>query len=335
MAAAGRPTADLEASTPTFPYKVIERLIQARTGSVPTTEQTLKIGLLALQSGDCGATFMEIVDELSKAPHVIDDTLHQLAASTQAYLRDNLAPLFDKMAKPECSGFSSRPVLHEAIAHMRDLCQRYLTERGHNVFFEVPLGRMDPNDIESNKCFLDRFTSCTIQHFGRQRDDLFYVGTDERSDRELQVMGAYQGFGYYMWAHLRIAGLVPTRSLGRLTCCLHGSCDAPFARTHSHVCQNTPWQAFDRHGTNRCWFAAGVGHARGLQATPPNFHLIQATCPLTELVLQRLVSTDGCREHRIYADAQREPATGMDPSIHEQGGDGKWGRLGKISNGPT
>ena len=95
------------------------------------------------------------------------------------------------------------------------------------------------------------------------------VGADERSDRELQVMGAYQGFGYYMWAHLRTYGLMPTRSLGRLTCCFHGSCDVPFARTHSHVCQNTPWQAFDRHGTNQCWFAAGVGHARGLQATPP------------------------------------------------------------------
>lgn len=266
VAAAGRSTADLEASTPTFPYKVSERVIQARTGLVPTAEQALKIGLLALQSGDCGASFIEIVDELSKAPHAIDDTLHQLAAKTQVHLSDNLAPLFEKMVNPECSGFSSRPVLHEAIAHVRDLCQRYLTERGHDVFFEVPLGRMDPNDIESIKCFLDRFPSCTIQHFGRQRNDLFYVGADERSDRELQVMGAYQGFGYYMWAHLRIAGLVPTRSLGRLTCCFHGSCDVPFARTNSHVCQNTAWQAFDRHGTNQCWFAAGVGHARGLQA---------------------------------------------------------------------
>lgn len=266
MVAAGRSTADMEASTPTFPYKVSELVIQAYTALVPTAEQALKIGLLALQSSDCGASFIEIVDELSKTPHSIDVTLHQLATRTQIHLGENLAALFEKMVNPECSGFSSRPVLHEAIAHVRDLCRHYLTERGHDAFFELPLGRMDPNSIEGIKCFLDRFPSCTIQHFGRQRGDLFYVGAGERSDRELQVMGAYQGFGYYMWAHLRKDGLVPTRSLGQLTCCFYGSCDVPFARTNSDVCQNTAWRAFDRHGTNHCWFAAGVGHARGLQA---------------------------------------------------------------------
>jgi hypothetical protein len=268
---AGRDEGVVDCTVPAFPYHVSRVAFEAITGHRPTSELLIKVCLLALQSADCGATFVELAEVYRDRPsHQTDDAFIETQTSNGiGYLAARIDKMFEIMVDPELDNFKSRGLLGEAIAYHKEQCRQYMQRRTKDPFFELALPAMVRGSGEELKNFFEESPPCIVRHTAApgELSELFYLGTKERDGRHLQAMGTFQAFSQYLSFHLATSGLLPTprvRSVAKDTSCFFfGGCAVPFALSHSATCATTPWESFAAQPGQGCWFASGVAATRG------------------------------------------------------------------------
>lgn len=265
---AGKPTQTLEASTPSFPYKILETLIRDCTKVAPTAEQIIKIGLLALQHTDCGWGMRQLLKQLKEDPAGFAPTLDHLTRKTMAQVTPEVSSLFAQLVDPAVKNFSG--LLGEGVRYHRQLCDSFLRERQVDPFFELDLAGIRADNTAQFKDFVDRFPPCPILEMRNgQAHDMYFLASTEPGEEHTHMIAAFQAFGTYQRWHLSRSGVVPTNSLPDLPCTYSGYCAVPFARDHPTVCRTKPWNSYDPTAAKLCWFATAVANARSRPPSAP------------------------------------------------------------------
>jgi hypothetical protein len=260
-------TSNLEEAIPTYPYK-LARIVFAHFATVcPIPGIFARVCVLALQSSDPAATFLDIAGEFGArlGSESIDDILERLVKITTEGLSVRGKEVISTMLKPEFDAFASRAVIGPAITALAENCYRYVELRVKEPFFEVALFE-SCRDRDSLLALLKAHPPCPIVHesgLDTETLDYFNLSGTKLDPDAVASLGAYQGFVQFMMTHLVSTGFRSTANCPPRRCLFFGSCAAPQTKSAPEICQTTPWKSFRPEESRGCWYAAGVFTSRG------------------------------------------------------------------------
>jgi hypothetical protein len=258
-----------EDTTPPFPYKFGRILFEHLSESVPSEEVLTRVCLMALQSTDPGAAFIDIAKAFATRPAGEPDpvTVKRFEGITLAEFRRTFVAFSDLTLKREYEVFVARggPV-GQAIQTLGEMCQRYVELRSTDHFFELRMFEQIV-DRESLHDLLKTYPPCPLVHeaaLDGQRE-FFQLSVTELSADAVDALSVYQTWGQFMLAHVRPDRFLATNECRspRCQCLFFGACAAPQARAAPQLCQSAPWRAFRPDDPVGCVYAAGVAAARG------------------------------------------------------------------------
>ena len=257
----------IDTRTDTYPYKLGRLLFHHLSKQQPAQTVMTRVCLMALQSSDPGAAFIELATEFGKRPAGEPDhvTLKRFEDITLREFRRTFASLTHLTLHPEFNLFGSGtgPVA-AALATLSDMSQRYIDLRAKDHFFELNLFEHVLDRAHFHQ-LLQSYPPCPIVHeadFGHP-PEFFNLSLTDLSGKAVEALCAYQAFGQFMQSHLRSDGFVATARCPPRRCIFFGACAAPQATHAPHLCQTKPWSAFDPNDLTGCLYAAAVSAARG------------------------------------------------------------------------
>ena len=265
----GAQTALLEDTTPAFPYQFGRVLFEHLSNLVPSEEVLTRVCLMALQSTDPGAAFIDIANAFATRPVGEPDavTVKRFEAITLAEFRRTFAAFSDLTLKREYEVFAARGgPAGRAIQTLGEMCQRYVELRTTDHFFELRLFEQIV-DRESLRDLLKTYPPCPIVHQAGLdgQPEFFHLSVTELSEDATDALCVYQTWGQFMLAHLQPDRFLTTNECRspRCKCLFFGACAAPQALAAPQLCQSAPWRAFRLDDPVGCVYAAGVAAARG------------------------------------------------------------------------
>lgn len=257
----------IDARTDTYPYKLGRQLFQHLSKQWPAETVMTRLCLMALQSSDPGAAFIELATEFGKRPAGESDdvTLKRFEDITLREFRRTFAAFTHRTLQPEFNlfGSSTGPVA-TALATLSNMSQHYVELRATDHFFELNLFE-HVLDRDHLRQLVQYYPPCPIVHeanFGHP-PEFFNLSLTELSGNAVEALCAYQAFGHFMQSHLHSDGFSATAMCPARRCIFFGACAAPQATHAPHLCQTKPWSAFDPNDLTGCLYAAAVSAARG------------------------------------------------------------------------
>jgi hypothetical protein len=264
----GEDVALIDARMPTYPYRMGRILFEHLVEEVPPEEVLSRVCLMALQSTDPGASFIDIATAFATRPagesHQV--TLQRFEHITVREMQKNFADLANRTLQPEFDRFAIRrgPVGH-AIATLGDLSRQYIELRLGKHFFELDLFEQ-PHNSTTQLELLSSYPPCPIVHEagGGNHTAFTDVAVPPLPPDAVVALSAYQALGKFMWAHITSNGFLPTADVSRPSPCLFsGICAAPQALQTPGLCTSEPWSAFHPSEPPGCFYAEAVSAARG------------------------------------------------------------------------
>lgn len=251
----------------TYPYKFGRLLFEHLSRTTPSPQTLTRVCLMALQSTDPGAAFIDLANAFATRPagETEDITLQRFAAITVRAFRKSFAAMTHRTLQPEFDLFASRQgLVGRAIATLGAMCQRYVDLRAQDLFFELGLFEqtLDPDSFHA---LLQSYPPCPIVHEADLdgRPEFFNLSRTALPQDSVDALCAYQAFGQFMLAHLDQDGFRPTARCPASKCVFFGACAARPAIEAPHLCQTQPWGTFRPDDAEACLYAAAVSQARG------------------------------------------------------------------------
>jgi hypothetical protein len=252
--------------TPTYPYKLGRFLFEHCANLTPSSEVLARACLMALQSTDPGATFIDIATAFATRPEGQLDavTLENFEKISLATFK-TFAELTPRTLQPEFESFAARggPIGH-AIATLGDMCQRYVDLRLKEHFFELSLfaQTVDRDHLEE---LLKSFPPCPIVHEATWASEPQFMNLSftALAPEDVDALCAYQALHHFVLRHLPSDEFVTTAQCRPSPCVFFGACAAEQSLQSPQLCQTKPWSAFRADAPTGCLYAAAVSAARG------------------------------------------------------------------------
>ena len=257
----------IDSRMPTYPYKLGRLLFEHLAKVVPSERAFARVCVMALQSTDPGASFIDIANAFGRrSPSESDEiTLSRLEGITLRELHRTVAHHINLTLRPEFDRFASRggPV-GRAIASLGAMCLKYVELRTKDLFFEIRLFEQ-VLDRDSLHQIIQSYPPCPIVHDARMdgNSEFFNLSATELSADEVDALCAYQSFSEFIAAHLRQDKFLRTGECRHSRCLFLGACAAPQAIHTPELCRTQPWSAFREGDSQACMYAAAVSAARG------------------------------------------------------------------------
>jgi len=253
---------DVDTAVPVYPYKLGRLLFEHCAKTSPATEVFSRVCLMALQSSDPGASFIDIALAFANrdAREADEVTLGRLESITLSQVRETANDIINRTLRPEFGRFASRGPMGKAVAALGDLCCEYVRTRSNDLFFELHLFEriLDRDGLHH---LIEAFPPCPIVHEARggASAEFFNLSLTELSPDAVDALSC----GQFMFAHLREDGFDQTSDHLRSKCIFFGACAAHQAINTPVCCQTKPWSAFRESDEEACMYAAGVSASRG------------------------------------------------------------------------
>lgn len=262
----GGDSASVDQDLPVFPYKTSRMIFEGISRHSPGSEEMAKIIILALQTTDPGASFVDIAQLFSQQLHAKtpEAILEDVERVTLSGLEKVAANLLDQTLGLEVQDFDRRGPAGRGITLMANWCRTFISHRMQHPFFEIELAV----STLDRGVLLQLFKTCPpcpiIQKIGPDPENIQFIvlSEDEPCEQDLNDLGCGQALMQYVLSHQRSAAFVATDVAGPLQCRFLGSCRAPLAQANSEVCRARPWDAFSPENKEGCWFSQAVSAAR-------------------------------------------------------------------------
>lgn len=258
-----------ESAVDAIPYRVARAVLEHILGGAVDANTLMRTCLLALQSSDPGASFVEIARRLARGERQhrdVQDELEACAAITMRGLKDARDHIVKGMLYPELSAFENIKPMGDAFAFLKECCSEYIDLRCTKPFFELDFLSTDLN-LESLVALLAEHPSCPVVQEGSSHEDgaFFVFGAQPPTHQMIVSLGAFQGFMDFFTAHLTAKEIKATSSIADRVCPFFSACRAPLALSNSEICRTRPWESFKDPPPPEglCWYAGGVVGAMG------------------------------------------------------------------------
>jgi hypothetical protein len=265
----GADVAALDSTVTTYPYKFGRLLFEHVARTIPSEAVFSRVCVMALQSTDPGASFIDMANVFRKRPLSEPDavTLSRLERITLIELRQNVDTIITQTLKPEFERFAPRGAIGAALATLGEMACKYVDLRTKDLFFELSLFEQSL-DRDTLRQLLQSYPPCPIVHDAKFDGiaDLFNISLTELSPKAVDALCVYQTFSQFMLAHLHPAGFHKTsvRSPSQSSQCIFFGACAAYQATHApELCQTQPWRSFLQNDGTMCLYAAGVSACRG------------------------------------------------------------------------
>lgn len=251
------------------PYKVARHVLEGITGKVVSHAECMRVCLLALQSTDAGASFIEIAEILRDSNLGIAQVLDGMTQRATQALASNRFPLLAAV-DDILRGFVKRPLLSPAIRYFRQSIQNSIATRLKDPFFELRLGSYAQGSIQL-RTFFQEFPPCAVQVIdlgSHEPAPIEYLWGAVIDEELANSFAGYHAMMDYGLAHA-IQGFCATTALKPRACPFAASCSLGPRQDDPERCDTSPWLTFDPKSPDSCWYAAGVAISRGApRATP-------------------------------------------------------------------
>jgi len=251
-------------------YTVLRRVAQYILPSIDK-RTFLSLGVLSLQYLDCGATFINWVENVKQNEEngiSQPDSLQEIKNDVISLLeskRQNFQDAQDEYVEI----FKSRRNLHQSFVYLADQMKKLYDERINNPCFDVDYV-LDGRFMD----ILDIVQICDYMYLFTDKDEFMrdFLGTsiDEDTSQALKSVVCYDH--YYKKHMIHPTSQVETESH---QCPFYTCCDLELRKTNANVCQTKPWRIYEiaaNKDNQQCWYGSGLlefkGHNENTKAIP-------------------------------------------------------------------
>jgi hypothetical protein len=259
---------DAENQVPIYPYKFARIVFEHEARTSLEVEVFGRVCLLALQSSDPGASFIELARVFRKRRLGEADatTLGRVEKVTSSTFSGRARDIITRMLATEFDRFAARggPV-GKAVVSLGEMCFKYVDLRSKNPFFELELFEQ-ALDRERLRHIIEQYPPCPIVHEANMDGagkEFINLSINALPQGAVDALCVYQTFSQFMFAHLCQTGFHKTSSCSKSRCIFFGACAAPQAIDAPESCQTRPWVAYRPSDSSLCIYAAGVAACRG------------------------------------------------------------------------
>jgi hypothetical protein len=257
----------LDDGVPAYPYQAYGALIDAWVGRETSPVERILIGNAALGFTSVGPALERACCVVRSSEQSADLSLSSMMSKAHENSADVLsvfAKVINGMGADATllGGLRSYSRILERASELRvDLnapeLKLLLPNLGREKLYEIMASLLDAMVIQEKPD-------------GGLIIDWIGPGHVAKDDFEASQIAVVQSAFHFNQLHLQSETLVPTSSLGPVTCPYKGACGVQLLGDEAQHCSSAPWKAFSAAvpGTPVCWYAGGVLAARRAPIEP-------------------------------------------------------------------
>jgi hypothetical protein len=255
-----------DSAVPSYPYRFGRILFEFIARAVVDSKVFNRICLMALQSTDPGAAFIDIAREYRtrRVGEADDVTLRRLEDITLRTSQESAQNFIHRTLQPEFDRFIARGGhVGKAVATLGTMCLNYADLRSRDLFFELKLFEQ-PLNRDTLRNLIQSYPPCPIVHetgLGGARE-FISLSAKEIPQEEIDALCVFQAFSQFMFAHIREDGFNQPSENALRRCIFFGACVANQAVERPEFCGTKPWMAFAPDNVDLCTYGAAVSESR-------------------------------------------------------------------------
>ncbi len=277
---AQNPSLLVEAS-PHFPYTVLEHLVEYIVGNQNEPLDIIaSIGTLSLMSNNPAASLYDFLIDYRDHRHrgfgptaslnaILKNMCDQVNEAINILQRGDLFSI-EKM-------HMGRGLAETGAKYIVSVIRKAIQRRKEYPLFDLEFSTKNtPKQVvKSVNKLLRQFPPCDVlQERSGNIDDLMrdFLGTSQLVRMQSGFLPSdgirtLQSQQHFMQQHLRTKGFIATNCIGidgDSRCPYYTVCDLPLRQDAASVCDQSPWEHWERGPNQACWYSSGVASTAGI-----------------------------------------------------------------------
>ncbi|WOB11330.1 hypothetical protein [Piscinibacter gummiphilus] len=263
----GASAGEVRKQLPAYPYLTARAVFEGIAGFSPTSGFLCRVCVLALQSTDPGAAFVQLAEACKIADLSVreSDLIRIFLANSKDFFRSAVQLILEESLQREVAPFATRGLAGRGLQRMAGWANDLFNRRLEDEFFELgPVETMP--DLVPMVAMLRSLPTCpVVQEIDTSTDsqELLYFSEIEVPVELTREIGAAQALFHLTDAHTFNGVFSETPPAVSRACPFFKACRAPLATASPEICGRRPWESFSPAATEGCFYSAGVICSRG------------------------------------------------------------------------